>query len=126
MALDTECWEWVGARTTRGYGTTTWEGKQQYVHRLVMDAPSGLTVDHLCFNPSCYNPRHLELVSDWENRARGRTPAGIVMRTGKCQRGHEMNKSNVYVKPNGMKNCRECMRQAVRRYREKKDANVSQ
>lgn len=36
-----------------------------------------------------------------------------------CQRGHAMTDENVYVKPNGKRNCREChrLRQAERRQR---------
>jgi len=118
--FDTSCWEWAGARTTAGYGRVTIDGVDGYVHRFVMDAPAGMVVDHLCRNPSCYNPRHLEVVTDYENRKRGRSKAAVAMRTNCCCNGHEFTEENTYIKPNGMRNCKTCRRLAVRAYTRRK------
>ena len=69
----TECWEWIGFRDRKGYGMTTlWvNGKRRslYAHRLSLETlrgvvvPSGMHVDHMCMNPSCINPAHLQLCS---------------------------------------------------------------
>lgn len=48
-------------------------------HRAVYDEivgpiPYGLTLDHLCANPPCVNPAHMEPVTPGENRKRGGSP----------------------------------------------------
>lgn len=66
------CWEWVGRRDVKGYGRC---GDGRWAHRaiyelLVEPIPQGLTIDHLCFNPGCVNPAHLEPVTRAENTRR--------------------------------------------------------
>lgn len=41
-------------------------------------------------------------------------------RTGKCRKGHEMNESNVYIRPEGYKVCRTCQSEGEKRYRQNK------
>jgi HNH endonuclease len=70
--LDTGCWVWQRAKTTAGYGQMYVDGKMAYTHRVfyegyVADIPAGLVLDHLCRNPSCCNPDHLEPVTFAEN-----------------------------------------------------------
>src|SRR4051812_32323934 len=52
-----------GAATPRGYGLITRHGKQQYVHRLMLEEQgtdcAGLLVCHTCDVPACCNPAHL-------------------------------------------------------------------
>lgn len=74
-SYDTGCWLWCGASTSVGYGHTYLDGKHVYVHRylyetLVDDVEPGLELDHLCCEPSCCNPKHLEPVTNEENVAR--------------------------------------------------------
>jgi hypothetical protein len=70
------CWEWTGARC-RGYGmATSHTGKTVGAHRyayqsLIGPIPEGLVLDHLCRNPGCVNPGHLEPVTSAENTRRG-------------------------------------------------------
>lgn len=57
-----ECIEWQGARTPRGYGQRRVEGKTYYAHRLAFEERYGYlpeVVRHACDNPPCCNPEHL-------------------------------------------------------------------
>jgi hypothetical protein len=72
-----ECWTWVGAVTSRGYGSFGYEGRIWSTHRLAYELlvgaiPAGLTIDHLCRNKLCCNPAHLEPVTLAENLRRAR------------------------------------------------------
>lgn len=105
--LDTGCWVWQRARTTAGYGTLTLDGKTRYAHRVfyegyVADIPQGFDLDHLCRNPACCNPDHLQPVTHAENMRRARRSI--------CKRGHLLTDDNVYVAPDGARQCRECNR----------------
>ena len=71
------CWEWLGSKTKGGYGKA-WDGKTVLAHRLSHEmhkgpVPTGLHVDHLCHNPACVNPDHLEAVTAKVNMSRRRT-----------------------------------------------------
>lgn len=73
----TNCHIWLGAKTPAGYGRTTNEGKEVYVHRMAYEMvhgpiPPGYEIDHLCRNPSCFNPNHLEAVTHAENVRRSK------------------------------------------------------
>lgn len=65
-----ECWIWTGARQG-AYGNCTMNGERCYPHRLVyaMDKPlmKNCDLDHICNNPLCVNPEHLEVVTRGTN-----------------------------------------------------------
>ena len=59
---------WVDPVTPNGYGTTQWEGRKCYVHRLMYEAvhgpiPPGHVVDHRCFRKDCIEPSHLRALT---------------------------------------------------------------
>lgn len=73
-----QCWPWVGAKNSRGYGQVTLPGHRtaSLAHRVVYEwlvspIPEGLEIDHLCCNRLCVRPDHLEPVTHRENLARG-------------------------------------------------------
>lgn len=94
-----DCWEWISTRNRGGYGQfhTVTRGSptnRTPAHRwawetLVGLIPEGLVLDHLCRNPPCVNPDHLEPVTDQENIRRGVGTSAINARKDRCDRGHE-------------------------------------
>lgn len=75
---ETQCWEWQRAKDRKGYGIASWNGQKGFAHRHYYEQakgaiPDGYQVDHLCRNPSCVNPNHLEAVLPVENTRRGRS-----------------------------------------------------
>jgi len=124
------CWLWTGFLTKRGYGHCCAEGRQWLAHRAIYTIhkgpiPEGLTLDHLCYNPACVNPEHLEPVTLLENIYRSLPHR--IKRTH-CKHGHEYTAENTHYRQNkGYEErvCRECNR--IKRRREiyaKKTRNI--
>lgn len=72
----TPCWVWSLRVDEHGYGRINRVGESPYAHRSYYEKsvgpiPDGLHLDHLCRNPSCVNPEHLEPVTHAENVRRG-------------------------------------------------------
>lgn len=70
------CWLWEGAADAIGYGKfnpgARLIGAHRYSYQSMVGAiPAGLYLDHLCRNPRCVNPDHLEPVTHAENVRRG-------------------------------------------------------
>ena len=65
------CWEWMGYRSTDGYGRVRVAGRLLRVHRYVYERLIGPitkeTLDHLCRNRWCCNPEHLVPATNHEN-----------------------------------------------------------
>ena len=68
------CWEWTGC-SDNGYGVARHGGRNWRVHRLsaVLHRIKGWrdidtnVVLHKCDNPICFNPKHLQIGTQWEN-----------------------------------------------------------
>ena len=109
------CWLWLPSKFTNGYGQASYYGKRRKAHRvvymtLVGAIPEGLTLDHLCEVKHCVNPEHLEPVTNLVNYRRGDKNA----RRTHCIHGHPFSGENLYVAPDGHRQCRTCKRKADR------------
>lgn len=118
------CWPWLGGRTSAGYGVVRVGSRLLgtrtlvYAHRLVYelecgDVASGHEVHHRCVNPSCVNPAHLVALDPIEHPDK---ITSINARKTHCIHGHPLSGANLYVRPNGWRSCRTCLRANARRY----------
>lgn len=104
------CWIWVG-HVYKGYGRYGGQGAHRVAYELHAGAiPEGMELDHLCRNPLCVNPDHLEPVTRAENIRRR------SMTVTHCRRGHPLDERNTYHH-RGRRQCRACNRRSVRKYR---------
>ena len=97
------CWIWHGATNQKGYGRFYYEGRTIPAHHFALwqagrTVPPSLTVDHLCRNPSCVNPEHMEVVSNRENILRGVGPTATNARKTECVNGHDIANAKAYFK----------------------------
>jgi len=124
------CWQWMGYRNQDGYGhfnDHSGEGgtyKTVRAHRFAYQCfvgpiPDELTLDHLCRNPGCVNPAHLEPVTNKENILRGEGLSAKNARKTHCLHGHEYDDENTGTWGGG-RHCRACERERHRAFRRRK------
>jgi hypothetical protein len=80
-----DCWQWIGAMQSSGYGNIKCFGKWKGAHRFSFELyhgpiPPGLMVLHSCDNKRCVNPDHLSAGTNQQNMTeaadRGLMPKG--------------------------------------------------
>lgn len=120
------CWFWVGATTEHGYGRWDTKDGQAKAHRRMFEMakgpiPRGLDLDHLCRNPPCVNPDHLEPVTHKVNMLRGINPPAMNKRKTHCPKGHPLSGDNLFAGAHrtGKRDCRTCSMERSRKYHER-------
>lgn len=110
------CWVWIGSKTPEGYGQF-WTGDghtgahRWSYERHVGAIPERYVIDHLCRNPSCVNPAHLDCVTMKTNTERGvlyETLAAKAKAKTHCKRGHPLFGANLRIDTRGDRGCRSC------------------
>lgn len=86
-----KCWNWIGAKMSRGYGHLVYKGKLIASHRYSFELhhgaiSPGLFILHKCDNVACVNPNHLYAGTQKENIRDAITRGRLKMGTGdNCQ-----------------------------------------
>ena len=123
FGADGGCWVWTACRNRKGYGMVRFAGKVRSAHRAVYTQlagpiPEGMQLDHLCRVRACVNPAHLEVVTAQENTARGMGTSAHSVRTGFCERGHNLSDPENLIAAEatrGQRSCRPCAQARARR-----------
>ena len=81
------CWAWTAYTDMFGYGVVALGYTMARAHRISYEMekgtiPEGLQVRHLCHNPSCVRPDHLEIGTQKDNMR-------DMIEAGRCLRGEE-------------------------------------
>lgn len=117
------CWHWLAYKSKEGYGYVN-IGRSSFKHVFTAHRAawiltygtidSALTLDHLCRNPSCVNPAHMEQVSNRVNILRGNGASAQNARKTHCPQGHAYSESNTTLRQNGDRRCLTCQREQGR------------
>src|SRR5262249_35125505 len=101
------CWLWRAHCNRYGYGRFNLAGRIRIAHRVAYEwlkgpIPDDLEIDHLCRQPSCVHPDHLEPVTHLTNMHRGRRATQTH-----CLRGHPFDAANT-IRWRTRRYCRAC------------------
>lgn len=101
----TTCWNWVGYIQNAGYGSMVTYKGNYLAHRwafenFVRPIKPKMTIDHLCKNKICVNPKHMEEVTRAENIRRCGLQGVALKESQKthCNNGHDYSVYGVKYK----------------------------
>lgn len=112
-----QCWLWLGYRDRKGYGRFRLgkEGglKTCIAHRFAYELTNGTIpakyyIHHLCNNPQCVNPRHLQALPPSTHVLTGASPHANNARKTHCKHGHPFDLTNTLLTSHGYRQCRTC------------------
>ena len=107
------CLIWLGPKLNGGYGRLYYRSRGTWwAHRVAYELvngpiPPGLPLDHLCRNPSCVEPSHLEATTQRENIMRGNGICAIHARKTVAKCGHAFTEV-IFAKGRSWRRCRPC------------------
>lgn len=108
-----DCVEWEGR--LRKEDNRAVRGRTEYPYRD--GVPQGLIAHHVCENPSCVNSEHIEATTRADHiRHHGLTGDHHQQFKTHCPQRHEYTEENTY-RWNNERHCKQCRRDAKRRYR---------
>jgi hypothetical protein len=104
-----ECWPWLGACDTVGYGViwgglgSPFKAKLPKAHRVGLHfagkvIPEGMVADHKCGNRWCQNPAHMEPETQRDNctiLAHRKSPFVLNAAKVTCKHGHPFEGDNL-------------------------------
>lgn len=111
---NTGCWIWQCSGTADGYACAEFPGGMRaYPHRVsyrefVGEIPENMSIDHICKNRKCCNPKHLQVLSIKENILLGSGVAAKNSKKTHCDRGHAFNEFNTRIAASGKRSCKVC------------------
>jgi len=117
----TRCMVWKPSGGRGGYGRFSPHAGQSFsAHRWLYERwvgpiPKGLVLDHLCVNPPCVNPDHMEPVTQRDNVLRSRSHVAVNAIKTHCKRGHPFSGDNLFINSRGHRVCRTCVKESERR-----------
>lgn len=122
---ENDCWLFSGYVDPSGYGRIFVDGKAERAHRVAWilangPIPDGKYVCHRCDVKRCINENHLFLGTHDDNMADA-AAKGFTANARKkfCPKGHAYSGDNLYVSPEGFRDCRTCMSERTARYNER-------
>lgn len=127
------CWLWTAFLNPAGYGQIGVggrAGRPMLAHRVAWEMhrapiPEGLVIDHLCRNPACINPDHLQPVAQKLNLLRGNTFNARNVAKTHCLQGHPLIGENLYLNSHGGRHCQACRKRNREAWRRRSKGVVS-
>lgn len=127
------CWEWKGPHDTEtGRPRFEIRGRRPHAYRVAYllfrngdrRKEISLTLDHLCANPTCVHPDHVQLKTQKENLYSSHlTVASINAKKTHCPQAHPYDEANTYLyvdsKGQSHRKCLQCLRIRNAAYRAK-------
>jgi len=118
------CWLSKNWRSSSTRPQILLDGKLYLLSRVIMwlngkiQLGSNQLVLHNCTNEQCFNPEHLYVGNHMDNhkdKVRSGNHKGPYTGVTHCIHGHEFSKANTYIRPNGCRSCRECLKLRARK-----------
>lgn len=103
-----DCLVWIGATYGDSRGMMRVRGERMLAYRYAWEVangpiPTGMTIDHTCFNPSCVKLSHLRLATVSENNQHLNGPRKNNLSTGVRNVYKDGDKYRVEVRKNGVR-----------------------